>query len=143
MPLTIVATPIGNFEDITLRAKRLLDQADVVIGEQHRAASTLLKKVGLQQKEIYELNEHTKPNDLKELVDLCKSKNAVLISDCGTPVFCDPGAQLIKKLREQNIPITTAPGASSLMSLLSLSSRPIKDFYFVGFLPAETSQRQQ
>jgi 16S rRNA (cytidine1402-2'-O)-methyltransferase len=68
--LYIVATPIGNFGDITLRARDCLANCDVLIGEETRVASTLLKKIGLEQKEIYELNEHTRANDLKELVDL-------------------------------------------------------------------------
>ena len=141
--LTVVATPIGNYQDITLRARELLQNAEILIGEEHRAASTLLKKIGLEQKEIYLLNEHTKKPDLDELVELCTTKNAVLISDCGTPVFCDPGAELVRRLREKNVSITSAPGASSLMTLLSLSSKPLKEFYFVGFLPNESSERQK
>jgi 16S rRNA (cytidine1402-2'-O)-methyltransferase len=143
MPLTLVATPIGNYHDITIRGRTLIENADVLIGEEHRATSTLLKKINLPQREIFLLNEHSKPKDIEELVDLCRTQNVVLVSDCGTPVFCDPGSHLVKKLREQNIPVTSAPGPSSLMTLLSLSSKPIMDFYFVGFLPAETEERKK
>ena len=141
--LTLVATPIGNLKDISLRALDVLKNCDVLIGEEHRVASTLLKKLGLEQKEIYLLNEHSKKNDLEELVELCRSRNVALISDCGTPVFSDPGADLIKICRQKSIPVTTLPGASSLMALISLSSKKLNQFVFVGFLPANKEQRAQ
>ncbi len=143
MPLTLVATPIGNYNDMTIRGRELIENADILIGEEHRATSTLLKKINLPQREIYLLNEHSKTKDIEELVELCRTRNVVLVSDCGTPVFCDPGSHLIKKLREQNIPITSAPGPSSLMTLLSLSSQPVIDFYFAGFLPVENEARKK
>ena len=139
--LYIVATPIGNFGDITLRARDCLANCDILIGEETRVASTLLKKIGLEQKEIYELNEHTRANDLKELVDLCATKNVALISDCGTPGFQDPGPDLIRQCRARGIPVTTLPGASSLMATLSLASQPIREFVFFGFLSAEKNLR--
>ena len=141
--LTIVATPIGNWDDITLRAKSALAAADVIIGEEHRAASTLLKKIGLPQKEIYLLNEHSKKDDITELADLCAEKNAVLISDCGTPGFCDPGAKLVKALRNKKVKITSLPGPSSLMTLISLSSWNLKEFRFLGFLPVDRAEREK
>lgn len=139
--LFIVSTPIGNFDDISLRALEVLKTCDVLIGEEHRIASTLLKKLDLPQKEIYLLNEHSKKDDLYELVDLCKNKNVALISDCGTPGFADPGADLISLCRKKNIKVTTAPGASSLMALLSLSSEKITQFNYLGFLPANSAER--
>jgi len=103
----------------------------------------LLKKQGLTNKEIYLLNEHTKKEDLYELLDFCREKNVALISDCGTPGFSDPGASLIKLCRQKNIPVTAAPGASCLMTLLSLSSEKLNEFLFVGFLPAENTEREK
>lgn len=141
MPLTIVPTPLGNYADITLRAKELLGSCDAVIGEEFRPTSTLLKKIGLEQKEIYELNEHTR--DLKELVELCRKQNVTLVSDCGTPNFCDPGHQLVKLLRQEKIEIYAIPGPSSLALLISLSSERIDRFLFDGFLPAEKDARQK
>lgn len=141
--LQIVATPIGNLADITLRALEALKTCDAIIGEEHRVASTLLKKLNLEQKDIYELNEHSKPKDVIELVNLCRSKNIVLISDCGTPVFSDPGAELIAACRKEKILMSSLPGASSLMTLISLSSQPLKQFLFIGFMPANKTERAQ
>jgi 16S rRNA (cytidine1402-2'-O)-methyltransferase len=139
--LSVVATPIGDYKDITLRALDTLKNCDILIGEEHRVASTLLKKLGLEQKEIYLLNEHSKKKDIDELVELCTTQNVALISDCGTPVFSDPGAELIHACRSRNIKITALPGASSLMTLLSLSSQKLTSFLFVGFLPANKEER--
>lgn len=141
MSLTIVSTPIGNISDITLRAIEILEAAEIVIGEEHRMVSTLLKRLGIQNKEIYLLNEHSKADDVKELKDLIKSKSVALVSDCGTPGFCDPGWQLIKECRNSGIKITSSPGASSLMTLLSLSSEKIETFTFLGFLPQDKELR--
>jgi 16S rRNA (cytidine1402-2'-O)-methyltransferase len=139
--LYIVATPIGNYADITDRARQCLALCDLVIGEETRVASTLLKKIGLEQKEIYELNEHTAEKDIRELVELCETKNVALVSDCGTPGFSDPGPALVRLCRQKKIAMTTLPGASSLMALLSLSSQPIREFVFFGFLPADKMKR--
>lgn len=139
MPLTVVPTPIGDYADITLRARDTLASCDAVIGEEFRPTSTLLKKIGLEQKEIYELNEHSR--DLKELVELCRNQNVALVSDCGTPNFCDPGHQLIKLLRQEKIEIKALPGPSSLALLISLTSERIDRFVFEGFLPAEKDAR--
>jgi 16S rRNA (cytidine1402-2'-O)-methyltransferase len=142
MSLTIVPTPLGNFGDITLRARQALADCTAVIAEEHRPASTLLKKIGLEQKEIYLLNEHSKKDDLQELLELCRTANMTLISDCGTPNFCDPGAALIKLLRQNNIDVNALPGPSSLMTLLSLTSERLDTFVFQGFLPADREVRQ-
>ncbi|OFZ14655.1 MAG: 16S rRNA (cytidine(1402)-2'-O)-methyltransferase [Bdellovibrionales bacterium RBG_16_40_8] len=139
--LYIVATPIGNYADITLRALDVLKNCDIVIGEEYRIASTFLKKVGLPEKEILLLNEHAKEKDIRELVDVCASKNVALISDCGTPGFADPGAALIKLCRVKNIAVTALPGPSSLMTILSLSSQKSSQFLYIGFLPANKQER--
>jgi 16S rRNA (cytidine1402-2'-O)-methyltransferase len=141
--LYIVATPIGHYSDITLRGRELLSSCDFLIGEERRVASTLLKKLGLEQKEIYLLNEHTKKDELKELVDLCAQHTVALISDCGTPGFSDPGADLVAACRARQVKITTLPGASSLMGILSLSSQKLSEFLFLGFLPAKNEERVQ
>lgn len=143
MSLIIVPTPIGDYGDITLRAKSALEQAHALIAEEHRPASTLLKKLGLAQKEIYLLNEHSRDHDLKELVELCAVHDVALVSDCGTPNFCDPGAALVKALRGRNIPVRALPGPSSLMTVLSLSSERLEQFVFRGFLPADRELRQK
>jgi len=139
--LYIVSTPIGHPKDITLRALELLQEADYIIGEEQRIASTLLKKLNIPNKELYLLNEHSTENEVEELVELCLKSRVALISDCGTPSFYDPGYQLVKLCRQKNIPIVAAPGASSLMTLLSLVSQKVTQFYFAGFLPADSEQR--
>lgn len=141
--LSIVATPIGNYKDITLRALEVLKEAEVIIGEEKREASTLLKKLGIEGKELYLLNEHSSDADLNELLLLCRTKNVALISDCGTPSFYDPGFQLVARCRQEKISIVACPGASSLMTLMSLVSKKIASFYFAGFLPADSDERRR
>src|SRR4051812_29520329 len=95
MPLRLVATSIGDAGDISARAIATLKAAEIVIGEERKEASKLLKSLGLEGKRIELLNEHTLDRDLAELVELCKNHDVALITDCGTPGFCDPGARLV------------------------------------------------
>ncbi len=141
--LSIVATPIGHPKDISLRALEVLQEAEVVIGEERRIASTLLKKLNIPSKELYLLNEHSTDSDVMELAELCKQKKVALISDCGTPSFYDPGYQLVHQCRKLKIPVLSVPGASSLMTLLSMVSEKVTQFYFAGFLPADNEIRQR
>lgn len=143
MSLFLIATPLGNYGDITVRGKEVLSQCDFVIGEEFRPTSTLLKKIGLEQKEIYELNEHTRDRDLGELVELCRKHKVAFVSDCGTPNFCDPGYQLISRLRKEKIEIVALPGPSSVALIISLASAKIESFVFEGFLPADREKRTQ
>ena len=143
--LYVVALPIGNMDDISLRALKLLKAADVIIGEERKELIPLLKyfEVDIHSKTLDFLNEHSDKVDLEHLKSLCKEKNVVLVSDCGTPVFCDPGAQLIALCRKEKIEVVAAPGASSLMTLLSLSSQKLLKFNFAGFLPREKEERMR
>lgn len=143
MPLTIVSIPIGHPDDISKRALTTLSNCQILIGEERKIASQLLRAHGLSGKRLELLNEHSTDEEVKALSVLCEHEEVALISDCGTPVFCDPGARLISQCRKKNISVTTNPGASSLMSLLALSSVPLPQFVFRGFLPAETEARQQ
>ncbi|MRS04366.1 16S rRNA (cytidine(1402)-2'-O)-methyltransferase, partial [bacterium] len=95
--LFIVATPIGNYQDITLRAIEILKAVDGIICEEYREGSTLLKKIGIQPKEIITLNEHNESEKISDLtLRIVNGQSMALISDCGTPVFADPGANLIE-----------------------------------------------
>lgn len=141
--LTVVATPIGNYKDITLNAIESLKEASVIIAEEMKPARVLLKRLDITDKEILLLNEHSKDNDAKQLINLCRDQSVALISDCGTPGFCDPGWNLVDLCYQYNIPVKVCPGPSSLMTLLSISGVNIQEFHFVGFLPAEKSQRAQ
>jgi 16S rRNA (cytidine1402-2'-O)-methyltransferase len=142
--LYIVATPIGNPEDITLRAIRILGEADVVICEEHRQGSTLLKKLGITPRQLVSLNEHNESEQAATLVQrMLLGENMALISDAGTPVFADPGAELIRQAVEMGITVTAVPGASSLMALLSLLDTRLEHFVYVGFLSRVPQERRQ
>lgn len=141
--LQVVATPIGDVNEISLRALDVLKAAEVVICESTKEASKLLRAHGISGKTYELLNEHTTAEDVKRLVELCQSKNTALVSDCGTPGFCDPGADLVRLCRQKKIPVRSVLGASSLMGLLSLSGQRLDQFLFRGFLPAETEARRQ
>lgn len=141
MALTLVATPIGHPKDITVRSLELIEKCDVVIGEEMRELTTFLKRANLPEKEMHLLNEHSSSQDVIGLAQLCVEKNVVLVSDCGTPGFCDPGAALVSECRKRNIKVQSAPGPSSLMTILSLSSERLGRFVFEGFLPAENEAR--
>lgn len=143
MALYLIATPIGNLGDISLRAVESLKSADLIIGEERKVVSRLIKDLQLGRKEIELLNEHSKKDDLEFLTQLCVSKNVALVTDCGTPGFCDPGADLVKLCRQQKIQVHILPGASSLMAFLSGCGEDIKTFYFRGFLPAKTEFRER
>lgn len=143
MSLTLVATPIGNFQDLTLRGLSVLKEADLIIVEERKESTLVLRAHGISGKTYLELNEHTTKEELAELAEHCQTKNVALVTDCGTPGFCDPGADLVRLCRQRKIPVISAPGASSLMTLLSLSGRRIDQFIFRGFLPAENEAREK
>ncbi|HEY9077239.1 MAG TPA: 16S rRNA (cytidine(1402)-2'-O)-methyltransferase [Anaerolineaceae bacterium] len=141
--LSIVAVPIGNPQDITLRARNVLEEVDAVICEEVRPASTLLKRLNLQ-KELICLNEHNEPEQVPIILQrLSGNQHLALISDCGTPVFADPGRQLIEQAAEMQVQITPVPGASSLMAALSISDIRLDQFFFAGFLPRGKEERVQ
>jgi 16S rRNA (cytidine1402-2'-O)-methyltransferase len=141
--LTLVATPIGSFDEISLRSIELLKNADLIICESTKETSKLLKALQIKAKRYELLNEHSTEEDVLKLTHECRDQNVVLVTDCGTPSFCDPGFQLVEKCRKNKILVKTSLGASSLMGLLSLSSEKIDQFLFRGFLPAENESREK
>ncbi|NPV57468.1 MAG: 16S rRNA (cytidine(1402)-2'-O)-methyltransferase [Anaerolineae bacterium] len=141
--LWIVATPLGNPGDITLRAIETLRQVDAVICEERRVASTLLKRLDIH-KELMLLNEHNEADDTDGIIQrLSNGQTLALISDCGTPVFADPGARLIRAAINAGIRVSPVPGPSSLAAALSLMARPLDQFVFGGFLPREQGERRR
>ena len=141
--LYIVATPIGNYRDISLRALDVLKKADVVVCEEYRQGSTLLKKIGIGKKELLLLNEHTSAETIPSIItSLLEGKCFALVSDCGTPVFADPGADLLHEAYAYQISVVPVPGPSSLMGVISLSPIPMDTFYFCGFLPRKKEIRK-
>ena len=132
--LSIVATPIGNLDDITYRAVKTLGQSDIIICENPKHSLKLLNKLGIKKKLIalHDYNEHKIIDQIKPLL---RNKNCVLISDAGSPLVSDPGYNLVKYCIENNIRVTSLPGPSSIVSSLQLSGLPISEFAFFGFVP--------
>lgn len=142
--LYIVATPIGNLDDITLRAIRILGEVDAVICEERRHGSTLLKRLNITPKALIALNEHNEETASSELVNrILMGESMALFSDAGTPVFADPGAHLIQQATEMDVRVVPVPGPSSLMAALSILDFKIEQFVYGGFLPRNPDQRRQ
>ncbi len=139
--LYIVATPIGNFQDLTLRALRVLRECDAVICEERRAGSTLLYHFHIE-KPLYEWNEHSRAEDARELIErLQRGESLALISDHGTPLIQDPGADLVKQAIRANIRVEPIPGASAILAALVASGIPAPRFRFLGRLPQKNEER--
>lgn len=137
----MVATPIGNMEDITLRALRILREVDQIACEDTRQTRKLLDRHGIS-KPLVSYHEHNEQARAEELVrDLEAGKNIALVSDAGTPLIADPGYRLVARAQEHGITVCPIPGASALISALSASGLPTDSFFFGGFLPAKKSQR--
>ncbi len=139
--LYIVATPIGNLEDITLRALRVLKEADIIAAEDTRRTVKLLNHYDIKTK-LFSFHEHSGENKRAQLIEeLKKGKNVALVSDAGTPLISDPGAELVKEAIEAGIEVTSVPGACAAVTAYTLSgfSGP---FTFLGFLPKKPSERK-
>ncbi len=143
MALFVIATPIGNPQDISERALAQLRAAELVIGEELKVLRQTLKSAGVSAPQMEQLNEHSDKADIEFFVSQCKAKNVALVSDCGTPGFCDPGADLVAACIQAQIPVHAVPGASSLMALLSIAGFRVDRFLFYGFLPAKVDARKQ
>ncbi len=142
--LYVVATPIGNLEDITFRAIRVVKEADVILAEDTRVASRLLSHYEIHGKRLISFHEHNEERKIEEVEGLIQhGKNVALISDAGTPLIQDPGYRLVRYLRKRGIQVIPVPGASALVSALSVSGLPTDSFVFVGFLPRRKSRRQK
>ncbi len=141
--LYLIATPIGNYGDITYRALEVLKQVDIVVAEEFREGKKLLRHYGID-KPLENLNEHNEEDKSGELLQmLLEGKNIGLISDSGTPVFSDPGRKLVNKSISKKIRIIPLPGTSSLMPALIVSGFNIDKFLFYGWLSPKTEQRKK
>jgi 16S rRNA (cytidine1402-2'-O)-methyltransferase len=139
--LYLVATPIGNFDDITYRALNVLRSADLVVYEERREGERLLRHFDIE-KPVEQLNEHNEAAASYHILrHLTEGKNVALVSDGGTPVFSDPGQILVRKAVEQKITIVPIPGASSLMPALTVSGFSIDQFLFYGWLSPKKERR--
>ena len=141
--LSVVATPIGNLGDITLRALDILRDADVIACEDSRVTGRLLARYGVETPLLpyHDHNaEKVRPGLIKRLQ---KGDSVALVSDAGTPLISDPGYRLVRACAEAGIPVTTAPGPSSVLAALTLSGLPTNRFLFIGFLPPRTTARRK
>jgi 16S rRNA (cytidine1402-2'-O)-methyltransferase len=139
--LYITAIPIGNRSDISERALETLKSVDVIITEEASAVKSLFAIHGFK-KEYFVFNEHNEERDADYVMDfLIRGENCALISDCGTPVFADPGRLLLQRCYSKKIRVTTIPGPSALMALLSLSPLDIRKFLFAGFVEKTKNER--
>ena len=141
--LYIVSTPIGNLEDITLRALRVLKEVDLIAAEDTRQTLKLLNHYEINKPLIsyHRHNEETKSEILIE--KLRNGENIALVSDAGTPGICDPGEEVIKKAIEDNIEVIPIPGACAMINALIVSGISTKEFEFLGFLPLNKKLRRQ
>lgn len=140
--LYIAATDIGNREDNTFRLKEYITKADFVIVESFKEGSKLLRYFNIK-KEMIELNEHTKQNELEPLVHkIMECEIVVLISDCGAPLLEDPGYSLIEYCYNYEINVSVLPGVSSVTAAIMLTPFPMKEFYYAGLLPRNNKERE-
>jgi 16S rRNA (cytidine1402-2'-O)-methyltransferase len=141
--LYLVATPIGNLEDITLRALRVLKEVDVIACEDTRQTKKLLSHYGIQTRTVsyHEHNEMTKAAEL--IVDLESGAKIALVTDAGMPGISDPGFRLIALAIRHRVPVVPIPGASAFLAALVASGLPTDSFRFSGFLPAKSGQRRK
>jgi 16S rRNA (cytidine1402-2'-O)-methyltransferase len=141
--LYVVATPIGNLADITLRALDILKSADVVAAEDTRRSGMLLKHFGIK-KPFISYHEHNEAARTPELVErVAHGENIALITDAGTPGVSDPGLRLIRECIKREVPLTVIPGPSSILTALVGSGFSTEKFSFRGFLPVKSGQRER
>ena len=141
--LYIIATPIGNLQDISQRAVETLQQADIIACEDTRVSKKLFSLLGLSlNKKFIKYEDHSEEKQAQNIVDLITSGSAVaLISDAGSPLISDPGYKLVRKCREQNVYVTAVPGACAVITALQLSGLPTNRFMFAGFIPNKDKAR--
>jgi 16S rRNA (cytidine1402-2'-O)-methyltransferase len=143
MSLYIVSIPIGNPDDITLRAIKTFQDVDFLICEEYKNGRKLLKQLKLD-KELYALNEHNELSDTEEILQLLlKGKHAALFSDCGTPLFADPGCYLVNRCHEVGVRVIPVPGASSLLTALVGAGVNLERFFYAGFLARNSDDRRK
>jgi len=141
--LYLVATPVGNLEDITLRALRILREADLIACEDTRYTARLLTRYGIStpRESYHQFNEASRAPRLIQL--LHEGKNVALVSDSGTPLVSDPGYEIVSICRKEGIQVIPVPGPSAAIAALTGSGLPADSFFFVGFLPSRGSARKR
>lgn len=139
--LYIVATPIGNLDDITIRSIKTLNSVDIILCENTKNSVKLLSHYGVKTK-LSCYNDHSSSKERSKIISMIQSgKSIALISDAGTPLISDPGYKLVKELHENECYVTSCPGACSAINALSMSGLPTDSFSFEGFLPLKQKDR--
>ncbi len=141
--LFVVATPIGNLNDMSNRALDVLRQADLIACEDTRQTIKLLNHFGIQKAmtSYHEFNEEKRAAELAD--KLVGNTNVALVSDAGTPAIADPGYRLVRLCRQRGIPVVAIPGPSAAVTAIAASGLPSDEFMFVGFLPAKNNARRE
>ncbi len=139
----IVSTPIGNLKDITLRAIEVLKSVDIIACEDMRVTQKLLNHFNIKTKCIsyHKFNEKERVSLFLEILN--KGEKIALVSDAGTPLFCDPGAVIVEELKKHKFSVTSLPGANAVATFLSQVPRQDEDFVFIGFLPKSRTQIEE
>lgn len=134
--LYLVSTPIGNLEDITLRALRVLGEANVILSEDTRTTKKLLSHYKIPTPQLISFFEGNEERRIPEILDLLrKGKNVVVVSESGTPLISDPGYKLVREVIAQDIKVESVPGPTALVTALTSSGLPTNAFLFLGYLP--------
>ncbi len=140
--LYVVATPLGNLEDITLRAIKTLAESGAIACEDTRRASILLKHLDITGKKLISYHNYNEPRAIGQIVALLEDGTDVsLITDAGTPIISDPGYALLHTLHERNLQVIPIPGACALTAALSACPLPVNNFFFAGFLPHKKGRK--
>lgn len=142
--LYLVSTPIGNLEDITLRAIRILGEAEVILCEDTRHTSALLQKHNITGKKLMPFYDEVEAGKTLEVLShLLANRNVALVSDAGTPLISDPGYKLVRTAIEHGVKVEAIPGPSAVVTALTVSGLPPDKFMFVGFPPERVSHRER
>ena len=140
--LYVVGTPIGNLEDVTLRALRVLREVDLIAAEDTRTTRTLLRAHGIETP-LTSFHEFSGPGKLRRLADRLSSQDVALVSDAGMPGLSDPGYPLIRAALEAGHAVVPIPGPSAILAALVASGLPMHAFHFLGFLPRKSGERRR
>src|SRR5258708_16414312 len=141
--LYLVATPIGNLEDITLRALRTLKECDLVAAEDTRRTGQLLKHFGISRPMVsyFQFNEARRSEEILERLQ--QGGKVALVTDAGTPGISDPGERVVRAARAAGLRVEAVPGPCALVAALTASGLPTDEFHFIGFLPPKSGQRRK